>query len=100
MDAQPETKERHNYARDPKNKDGLESKWQHTGNTQVDDGTGNGTTVRACMKQVDDGTGHGTTVRACTKQGSCSTCNKARRNKGSDKCSRCQLAVMAAIFST
>ena len=80
MDAQPETKERHNYARDPKNKDGLESKWQHTGNTQVDDGTGNGTTARACNKQE-----------------SCITCNVARApSKGNP----CALADMAAFFGT
>ena len=33
MDALPETKERNNYARDPKNKDGLVSKWQHSNKT-------------------------------------------------------------------
>jgi hypothetical protein len=70
----------------------------------VDDGTGNGTTVRACVKgtntQVDDGTGNVTTVRASNKQASCITCNMARRKKGSDKCSQCQLAAMAAFFST
>jgi hypothetical protein len=69
----------------------------------VDDGTGTGTTVRACVKgankQVDDGTGNVTTVRACDKQESCITCNMARRKQGSDKCNQCQLAVMAAFFS-
>jgi hypothetical protein len=43
----------------------------------VDDGTGSGTTVRACVKAgkkggntlVDDGTGSGTTARACVKAG-------------------------------
>jgi hypothetical protein len=38
--------------------------------------------VRACVKgtskQVDNGTGNGTTVRACNKQESCITCNMAR----------------------
>jgi hypothetical protein len=46
-------------------------------NTPVDDGTGSGTTVRACVKGgkkgadtlVDDGTGSGTLVRACVKGG-------------------------------
>jgi hypothetical protein len=41
--------------------------------TLVDDGSGNGTTVRACVKAsnalVDDGTGSRTTVRACVKAG-------------------------------
>jgi hypothetical protein len=32
-DANPETKECNNYARDPKNKDGLVSKWQHSNKT-------------------------------------------------------------------
>jgi alkaline phosphatase len=77
MDAKPETKQRRNYARDPKNKDGLESKWQHAANKQVDDSTGSGTTVRACVKgankQVGDVTGNGTTVRACVKAAKAAT---------------------------
>ena len=31
MDAKPETKQRNKYALNPKNKDGLDSKWQHSG---------------------------------------------------------------------
>jgi hypothetical protein len=101
----PETKQRLNYDRDPKNKDGLESKWQHAANTLVDDGSGMGTTVRACVKGgntliVDDGSGNGAMVRPCNKQESCITCNVARRTRGSDKCSPCALAVMAAFFGT
>jgi hypothetical protein len=57
LDAKPETKERNKYALNPKNKDGLDSKWQHSGkiaaNTQVDDGTGKGTTVRSCVKAAN-----------------------------------------------
>jgi hypothetical protein len=30
-DAKPETKKRNNYDLNPKNKDGLDSKWQHSG---------------------------------------------------------------------
>ena len=75
-----------------------------TSNKQVDNVTGSGTTVRACVKgantQVDDGTGNGTTARACNKQESCTTCNVALRQKGSDKCNPCALAVMAAFFGT
>jgi hypothetical protein len=39
-ETKPETKQRRNYVTDPKNKDGLESKWQHAANTQVGDSTG------------------------------------------------------------
>jgi hypothetical protein len=100
LDAKPETKQRNKHALNLKNKNGLDSKWQHAANKQVDDGTGNGTTVRACMKQVDDGNGNCTTERACNKQKSCIACDMARRKQGSDKCNQCQLAVMAAFFST
>jgi hypothetical protein len=97
LDAKPETKKRNKYDLNLKNKDGLDSKWQHGGkkgaNKQVDDGTGNGTTVRACVKagkkaankQVGEGTDNGTTVRPCNKQESCITCNMARRKQGCDK---------------
>jgi hypothetical protein len=130
LDAKPSTKQRNKYDLNPKNKDGLDSKWQHAGNTQVDDGTGKGTVLRACVKagkksantlvddgsgkgtkvaragvkfgnmRVDDGSGNGTMVRPCHKQASCITCNVARRQNGSDKCSPCALAVMAAFFGT
>jgi hypothetical protein len=71
-------------------------------------GAGKGTTVRSCVKagkiaankQVDDVSGNGTMVRPCNKQESCITCNVARRNRFSDNCNRCQLAFMAALFST
>jgi hypothetical protein len=60
MDAKPETKQRNKYALNPKNKDGLDSKWQHSGkiaaNTQVGDGTG---------------TGKGNTVHGEVVRGSC-----------------------------
>jgi hypothetical protein len=83
-------------------------------NTLVDDGTGSGTTVRACVKAgkkganplVDDGTGSGTTVKSCVKaarwhtQESCIACNVARRTRGSDKCNPCAVAVMYAVFGT
>jgi hypothetical protein len=46
---------------------------KNSADTLVDDGTGSGTTVRVCVKAsntlVDDGTGSGTTVRACVKAG-------------------------------
>jgi hypothetical protein len=108
LDAKPSTKQRNKYDLNPKNEDGLDSKWQHAGNTQVDDGTGKGTVLRACVKagkksantRVDDGSGNGTMVRPCHKQASCITCNVARRQNGSDKCNPCALAVMAAFFGT
>jgi hypothetical protein len=66
----------------------------------VDDGTGSGTTVRACVEAsntlVDGGSGNGTTVRACVKAantkkraphfGSCSTCKVVLRAPRSDMC--------------
>ena len=72
-------------------------------NKLVDDGSGNGTTMRACVKGgntlVDDGSGNGTMVRPCNKQESCITCNVARRIiRGSDQCGPCALAAMAAFF--
>jgi hypothetical protein len=85
LDAKPETKQRLNYDRDPKNKDGLESKWQHAANMLVDDGTGKGTMVKSCVKAAN-------TVRA--------NCIMVPRKTKSDKCNQCQLAVMAAFFST
>jgi hypothetical protein len=74
-------------------------------NKQVDDGTGKGTTLRACVKGgkksanmlVDDGSGNGTMVRPCHKQASCVTCKVARSKKGSDKCNPCALV---AFFGT
>jgi hypothetical protein len=77
LDAKPETKKRNMYDLNLKNKDGIDSKWQHAGNKQVDDGSGKETTLRACgkggvkgaNKQVDDGSGKGTTVRMCAKGG-------------------------------
>jgi hypothetical protein len=111
-DANLETKQRNKYALNPKNKDGYDSKWNHAGkkstNKLVDDGTGKGTMVRAGVKwankqaliRVDDGSGNGTMVRPCHKQASCVTCKVALRQKGSDKCNPCALAVMAAFFGT
>jgi hypothetical protein len=117
-DANPETKKANSYALNPKNKDGLDSKWQHGGNKQVGDGTGKGTMVRACVKGanklVDDGSGNGTMVRPCNMarraRGSdkckkivkkiCITCNVAQRARGSDKCNPCDLAVMVAFLRT
>jgi hypothetical protein len=74
--SKPETKQRNKYALNPKNKDGLDSRWQHAAKTLVDDGSGMGTKVRACQKQA-----------------SCVTCKVARSKKGSDKCNPCALAV-------
>jgi hypothetical protein len=85
-DAKPDTKKRLNYDLNTKHKDGLDTKWQHSGkkgaNKLVGDGTGTGTTVRACVKAanklVDDGNGTGTKVRVCVK--GANTCNKPRSN--------------------
>jgi hypothetical protein len=60
--------------------------------------------VKAANTPVDDGSGKGTKVRACVKAGmtkcamaNCITCKVVPRKKGSDKCNPCQLAV---FFST
>jgi hypothetical protein len=64
IDAKPETKERLNYALNPKNKDGYDSKWQHS----------------ARLKH------------AATRT-NCITCKMVPRAYASDKCNQCQLAV-------
>ena len=84
-ETKPETKQRNKYALNLKNKDGLDSKWQHAGNTQVDDGSGKGTMVRACAKG-------GVRVLA-----NCITGKMVPRKQYSNKCNPCQLAV---FFST
>jgi hypothetical protein len=81
---------RHKYALNSKNEDGLDSKWQHAGNTLVDDGTGMGTKLRACVK--------GAKMRFNTQE-KCITCNAARRTRGSDKCNSCAVAAMYAVAS-
>jgi hypothetical protein len=99
------SKQRNKYALNPKNKGGLDNKWQHAGkksaNKLVDDGTGKGTMVKASAllanKLVDDGTGKGTMVRSCVKaantvKANCITCNMVPRTTKSDKCNQCQLA--------
>jgi hypothetical protein len=63
-------------------------------NKQVDDGTGKGTTVRACVKAANtprEGPRHHVALANCI------TCNMVPRKQGSDKCNPCQLAV---FFST
>jgi hypothetical protein len=62
-DAKPETKERLNYAVNPKNKDGYDSKWQRSARLS----------------------------HAATRT-NCITCKTAPREGQSDKCNRCQLA--------
>jgi hypothetical protein len=66
------------------------------GNALVGDGaTGSGTTVRACVKGantlVGDGTGSGTTVRACVKAG-----NTKKRASHLGSCSTCKQVVPRA----
>jgi hypothetical protein len=91
-DAKPETQKRNNYDLDPKNKDGLESKWQHGANKQVDDGTGTAeTTVRACVK--------GGYLDGTNSLSNCITCKLVPRRKHSDKCNQCQCQ-HAVFFST
>jgi hypothetical protein len=63
-DAKPETKERLNYALNPKNKDGYDSKWQHSAR-----------------------------LASAATRTNCITCKMAPRERQSDKCNQCQLAV-------
>ena len=58
-----------NYDLNTKNKDGLDTKWQHSGKNGGKD-------------------------FANTVLSNCSTCKTVPRNRGSGKCSQCQLAVM------
>jgi hypothetical protein len=88
LDAKPETKQRNKYALNLKNKDGLDSKWQHAGKKGGKKGG-----KRQAMIRVDDGSDNGTMVRPCHKQASCVTCKVALSKKGSDKCNPCALAV-------
>jgi hypothetical protein len=61
------------------------------GAMQVDDGSGNGTTVRACVKAAN-------TKKRASHLGSCSTCKVVPRARMSDMCSQCQTAVMLAFL--
>jgi hypothetical protein len=64
MDAKPETKKANNFALNPKNKDGYDSKWQHSARL----------------------------ARAATRT-NCITCKMVPRACASDKSNQCQLAV-------
>ena len=98
LDAKPETKKRLKYGLNLKNEDGLDSKWQHAGkkggNTLVDDGSGKGTKVRACVKA---GKTKSKRPRMAKRMANCITCKMVPRKQFSDKCSPCQLAI---FFST
>ena len=61
-DALPKTKKANNYALNPKNKDGYDSKWQHNAR------------------------------RYAATRTNCITCKKVPRAHKSDKCNQCQLA--------
>jgi hypothetical protein len=87
-DANPETKKANKFAPNLKNKDGYDNKWEHAGkkaaNKLVDDGTGKGTMVKACVKMAK--------IKANTVRANCITCNMVPRQGQSDKCNQCQLA--------
>jgi hypothetical protein len=58
---------------------------------QVGDGSGNGTTVRSCVKA-------GNTKKRASHLGSCSTYKVVPRAPHSDMCKQCQTAVMFAFL--
>jgi hypothetical protein len=64
IDAKPETKKANNFALNPKNRDGYDSKWQHSARL----------------------------AHAATRT-TCITCKMVPRGRQSDKCNQCQLAV-------
>ena len=64
LDAKPETKKANNYALNPENKDGFDSKWQKAARVA------NAATLTNCI-----------------------TCKMVPRQRRSDKCNQCQLAV-------
>jgi hypothetical protein len=66
-DAKPETKKANNYALNPKNKDGYDTKWQHSARI------GN--------------------LSYKAPRTNCITCKMVPRERASDKLNQCQLAV-------
>jgi hypothetical protein len=97
MDALPETKERNNYARDPKNKDGLVSKWQQGGKMDALPETKERNNYALNPKQNKDGYDskwqHSSGMAMAATRTNCITCKMVPREHASDKCSQCQLAV-------
>jgi hypothetical protein len=72
-DAKPETKKASNYALNPKNKDGHDSKWQHSSRVSK---------------------------LSRAPRTNCITCKMVPRAHSSDKCNQCQLAVLSALGLT
>jgi hypothetical protein len=108
-DAKPETKERNNYARDPKNKDGLVSKWHQGGKkggkkggaTDANPETKERLPNYALNPENKDGYDSkwqkGARLANAATQTNCITCKMVPRQGQSDKYNQCQLAV---FFST
>ena len=69
MDAKPETKKANNFALNPKNKDGYDTKWQHN------------------ARLANAG------ARRAPTRTNCITCKMVPREHLSEKCNQCQLAV-------
>jgi hypothetical protein len=96
MDALPETKERNNYARDPKNKDGLVSKWQQGGMIDAKPETKERLNYALNPKNKDGYDSkwqHSARLAHAATRTNCITCKMAPRERASDKCNQCQLAV-------
>jgi hypothetical protein len=102
VDAKPETKERLNYALNPKNKDGYDSKWQKGakkgGATDAKPETKKANNYALNPKNKD---GYDSkwqhSNRTAAPRTNCITYNMVPRQGQSDKCNQCQLAV---FFST
>jgi hypothetical protein len=98
MDALPETKERNNYARDPKNKDGLVSKWQQGGKIDAKPETKERLNYALNPKNKDGYDSkwqRSSRMAMAATRTNCITCKRVPRNHMSDKCNQCQLAVFA-----
>ena len=77
MGALPETKKANNYALNPKNEDGYDTKWQHSN--------------RSSYKRRKH------TKHIIKTRTNCITCKILPRERASDKCNRCQLAVFNSM---
>jgi hypothetical protein len=92
IDAKPETKKANNYALNPKNEDGRDSKWQHSNRTGKKGGKKGG--------KIGGKIGNKKKAQRSTIIPTCVTCKMAPRQcRITDKCNPCQLAVFAVFFS-
>jgi hypothetical protein len=100
MPLKPETKKANNYALNPKNEDGYDSKWQQGGKK------GGATDAKPETKKrlnyalnpknkdgYDSKWQHSARLALAATRTNCITCKMVPRAHRSDKCNQCQLAV-------